>query len=413
MRRPGAAGAGWVVAIVALAVNMRVAVTSVPPVLGDLRHTLGLGLFGAALLTAAPVVCFGALAPAAAPLAARLGLRRALLVALAALVGGEAVRLAGDVVALFAGTLLAGGAVAVANALLPALVKDAFAERAGAVTGVYTTAMGVAASLAAALSAPLAGLAGMGWRASVGAWVVPGLVALAVWVAVGAREGWGAPARGPMPTGAPGARPSAARLLRDPVARRLAVYFGLQSVGFYAVVAWLPSILQARGMPAVTAGLYLSLGTVVGTPLGLVVPALAARLGDQRRPMVAASVCTAAGLVGLAVWAHALTVVWVVVTGLGLGVTFPLGLTLIALRTRDSADTTAVSTFAQTAGYLMAACGPLLAALAHTETGSWSASLFVLAAIALGQLAGLGAGRPGWALGVREVAPAPLASGGG
>src|SRR3954451_19940985 len=75
--RSTAAGGGRVVAIVAVALNQRPAVVSVAPVLRDLRADTGLSAAMGGLLTAVPVLCFGAFAPFAPRLARRIGLETA------------------------------------------------------------------------------------------------------------------------------------------------------------------------------------------------------------------------------------------------------------------------------------------------------------------------------------------------
>jgi MFS transporter, CP family, cyanate transporter len=112
-----------VVAVVAVALNQRPAVIAVAPVLGELRADTGLSSAMAGLLTTLPVLCFGAFAPFAPRLARRIGLETAVGLSLVLLAGGIALRLLSPVALLFAGSLLAGAAIALANVLLPAYVK--------------------------------------------------------------------------------------------------------------------------------------------------------------------------------------------------------------------------------------------------------------------------------------------------
>ena len=110
-------------AIVAVALNQRPAVVAVAPVLGEVRADTGLSAAMAGLLTTLPVLCFGAFAPIAPRLARRIGLETAVALSLVLLATGIALRLLPPVALLFAGSLLAGAAIALANVLLPAYVK--------------------------------------------------------------------------------------------------------------------------------------------------------------------------------------------------------------------------------------------------------------------------------------------------
>src|SRR5215213_4193087 len=154
--RSGAAVVALVAAIVAVALNQRPAVVSVAPVLGVLRADTGLSSALAGLLTTVPVLCFGAFAPVAPRLARRIGLETAVGLSLGLLAVGIALRLLSPVALLFAGSLIAGAAIALANVLLPAYVKREF-HRPGAVMGLYSASLNIGAAAGAALTIPLAG----------------------------------------------------------------------------------------------------------------------------------------------------------------------------------------------------------------------------------------------------------------
>src|SRR5690348_2076887 len=94
-----------------IALNLRIAITSVSPVLDDIRHTLGLSSTAAGLLTTAPVLCFGIGAPLAPAFARRLGLERALLVCMGFVAAGIALRIPIATPPLFAGTIVLGLAI--------------------------------------------------------------------------------------------------------------------------------------------------------------------------------------------------------------------------------------------------------------------------------------------------------------
>ena len=70
----GRAALGVLAAVVLLGVNLRTGVASLPPLLDEIRADLGLSGTVAGLLTALPVLAFGALAPLA-PRSADLRLR--------------------------------------------------------------------------------------------------------------------------------------------------------------------------------------------------------------------------------------------------------------------------------------------------------------------------------------------------
>ena len=173
-------------------------------------------------------------------------------------------------------------------------------------------------------------------------------------------------------------------------------FFGLQSLSFYAMLTWLAGVLETdAGSSPVAAGALVAVAALLGAPLSLVVPPLAARRPGQAAWVVGASAPTALGILGLLVAPAAAPVLWAVLYGLGTGAAFPLAMTLILLRSRDVAQTGRLSAASQSLGYLVAASGPLAVGLLHQATGSWRPGLVLLLGVLVAQVAvGLVAARP-------------------
>jgi CP family cyanate transporter-like MFS transporter len=377
--------------VVAVALVLRPPIASVGPVLSEVRADVGLSAGAVSLLTALPVLCFGAGAFAGPWAARRLGVDGALGAVLALLAVGALVRVTAGPTLLFAGTVVAGAAIAVANVLLPAVVKADFPRRVGLMTGAYTATLSGAAALSALVAVPVADVHDVGWRGALGLWGVVAVVSLLVWLPQVLRRG---PAAGAVLEAPHPAR----RLLTNRRALAVTAYMGVQSLGFYVVLTWLPSLLRDHGYPAATAGALLSLATVLGIPVGLVLPALAARRPDQRLVVIALTAVTAAGFAGLLLAPDTLTVLWVALLGVGLGASFPLALLLVVLRSSGPAVTGQLSAMAQGFGYLVAAAGPFVVGALREATGSWGPPLvLMLACTALQAVAGWSAGRAGTA----------------
>lgn len=379
-----------VAGVVAVASVLRPPIAGVGPVLAEIRADLGLSATTVSVVTALPVLCFGAGAFAGPAVARRLGVDRAIAAVLLALAAGLVVRVAGGPALLIAGTVVAGGAIAVANVLLPAVVKQDFPSRVGIVTGVYTATLSGVAALAALLAVPLADWTGQGWRGSLLVWGGVTVAALLVWLPQLPRRRTAAePAAAPAP---------ARQLLRNHRALALTAYMGLQSACFYSMLTWLPSLLTDNGWSPVAAGALTSLMTVIGIPAGLVVPPLAARAADQRLLTLGVSAVIGAGFLGLLVAPQAATLLWVLLLGVGLGASFPIALLLVVLRASTTAVTGQLSAMSQGFGYLFAAAGPFVVGAVREATGSWGPALGVLLAVVVAQAgAGWVAGRAGHA----------------
>ncbi|MGH2882233.1 MAG: MFS transporter, partial [Solirubrobacteraceae bacterium] len=186
---------------------------------------------------------------------------------------------------------------------------------------------------------------------------------------------------------------TARTLLREPLAWQVTLFFALQSGGFYATLAWLPSIFRSHGASEAHAGLLLSLTMAVGLITALTVPGLANRGRNQRWLVVASCTLTAAGLLGILLAPMTAPYLWTVLLGLGQNASFPLALMLIVLRGGSVATTEGLSTLAQSVGYALAAFAPLAVGALHGLTNSWAPALILLLVLVAPQLIfGLGAG---------------------
>jgi CP family cyanate transporter-like MFS transporter len=367
------------------AANLRPAVTSLAAVLGDVRVSLGVSTAWTSVLTAVPTVCFGFAAFLAPWMGRRLGMARAVALSLLVLTVGLVLRVVDGPAAVLGGTFIACAGIAVCNVLIPVVVKESFPDRVGLVTGVYTAALAAGAALGAAFTPGLESTFGS-WRLAVGAWAFLSLAALVVWLAA-ARHGFSA-----RPTAH---RPVAVRsLFRSPLAWVITVFFGLQSLLAYTVMGWLPQILGDAGVDRTTAGLLLAITMVLGVPVSLIVPPLAARRASQSGLVLVLGVLAMLGVLGLALAPAFAPGLWVVLIGIGMGM-FPLALVIISLRTTSGADTARLSAMAQSIGYLISATGPFAFGVLRGETGTWTLSMLLLAGL-LAALTALGwiAGRP-------------------
>jgi CP family cyanate transporter-like MFS transporter len=250
--------------------------------------------------------------------------------------------------------------------------------------GIYTMALSGSAAVAAATTVPLGDLLGYGWRGALGVWALLAVLALLLWVPFTGGH-----------TPPPVMEPTRGSLLADPLAWQVTVFFGLQSLFFYAVLSWLPSIYRDYGYSPAAAGLVLSAVTFVQIPITLILPRFAARARDQRPYAAATTTLIAVGLAGLLFAPTTMPYLWAMLLGLGLGGSFAVGLLLFVLRSGVPADTARLSAMAQTFGYLMAATGPLLLGAMQDATGSWAPPLALLLVFVVPQLAaGVLAGRP-------------------
>ncbi len=258
---------------------------------------------------------------------------------------------------------LSGGAVA--NVLLPSLVKLHFPARIGRMTAVYTTALAVGTTIAAGLTVPIGDL-GDGWRFGIGSWALFAAIAVLPW----------------LPTVVHEVRPrldqhrlSARSLVRSRTAWALTAFFAAQSTTAYMAFGWMARFMHAHGVAQSTAGWMVALMSALGIPVSMVIPNVPAR--HHRALIMSLGGCFALAYVGLGVAPVGGAWVWMVLYGIGNGM-FPLALTMIGLRSRTPETTAALSAFVQAIGYIVAGTGPLLFGVLYGATGSWTLPLMLL-----------------------------------
>ncbi len=407
VRRATRAPRGAVLMLIALllvAVNLRLAITSASALLTALTDAGALTPATVVLIPAIPTAVFAVAGLGTARLAARFGVERIVLVGLIGLTAGLLLRGIPSPWIVVAGTVVGTGGLAMVNILLPAVVRGHFAGRIGPVTTAYTTLMSLGAALAAALAVPIAGWLGDP-ALGLAAWAVPALLALVVWLlAIRGIPSAAAPASAaPVPAAsvapaasaapAPAASAASAAPAAAPARSRLphgtwflAGYFALQALLSYVVMGWLPSIAQDAGLPASRAGMLLGISMAVGVVGTVLVMALGRTPAGMRIGFGVVALANLVALAGLLVAPAALPEVWAALFGLGM-CAFPLVLALIAGFGRDAQESARVSGIVQSVGYSVATLGPLGAGAARQLLGDWNAVLIALAVCTVAQFA--------------------------
>ncbi|QIV84446.1 MFS transporter [Mycolicibacterium frederiksbergense] len=384
-----AGGALLVVAVVLTALNLRPAITSVGPLLGDMRDDLGTSALWAGLLTTLPGLCFAAAGLTAPWLARRFGIGSAIAAALLVLTTGLLLRVIDGPHVVIGGTLVATAGIALINVLIPVVIKGSFPARIGLMTGIYTAALQGGGAAGSAVTPALDEKLG-GWRFALGAWAVLAAAALIVWLIAMQRR---RAAAGPAPrmvTVVPHGR----SLLRSRLAWIITGFFGCQSLLAYVVMGWLPQVFIDNGMSKGDAGLLLGLNAVIAVPISIVVAPMASRRPSQSGWIVGLGLLGISGVAGLAIAPAAAPLLWTVLLGLGMSV-FSLALAVIALRARTAEDTARLSGMVQGLGYLLAGAGPFAFGLLHELSGGWTVPWVMLMVVYVIQIIlGALAGRP-------------------
>lgn len=390
---PGTGPAPWVFRLVAVglvltALNLRPAITSLGALLEEVRDGLHMSGSVAGVLTSVPPLCFAVFGIMAPRLARRFGPGAVVCAGMAAITAGLVIRpLVGGTAGFLAASALALMGIAVSNVLMPVIVKRWFPDRVGSMTGLYSMALALGTSLAAAVTVPMTEAMGGSWKAGLGVWAALAAAAVLPWIPLVRDRG---------AAGHPAAhRPEAPelRITRSRTAWALACFFGLQATAAYITMGWMPQIFRDAGVSAGTAGVLLALTMAMGVPLAFVIPRVAARMRNQGPIVVFLGACGLIGYAGLYLAPSGGAWAWALLLGIS-NCAFPLALTMIGMRSRSGAGVVRLSAFAQSTGYLISIPGPLLVGVLYQHSGGWGLPIALMAALMVPQMAaGVLAGR--------------------
>lgn len=393
---PTAAGpAPWLlrlvtVGLVLTALNLRPAITSLGALLEEVRDGLHMSGSVAGVLTSVPPLCFAVFGIMAPRLARRFGPGAVVCAGMAAITAGLLIRpLVGSTAGFLAASALALMGIAVSNVLMPVIVKRWFPDRVGSMTGLYSMALALGTSLAAAVTVPMTDALGGSWKAGLGIWAVLAAAAVLPWIPL-VRDRSSA-------QGQPAAQQHqdvpALRITRSRTAWALACFFGLQATAAYITMGWMPQIFRDAGVSAGTAGVLLAVTMAMGVPLAFVIPRAAARMRNQGPIVVVLGACGLIGYAGLYLAPAGGAWAWALLLGIA-NCAFPLALTMIGMRSRSGAGVVRLSAFAQSTGYLISIPGPLLVGVLYQHSGGWGLPIALMAGLMVPQMvAGILAGR--------------------
>ncbi|MGO2107760.1 CynX/NimT family MFS transporter [Staphylococcus equorum] len=366
---------GVIIAIVFIASTLRAPLTSVGPVVEEIKQVMEIGNSVAGILTTIPLIIFAIVSPLVSKVTSRLTMSRTIFYSTILLIIALLLRIAGDFNLFIIGTLLLGIAIAFGNVVLPSYVKWYFPMQIGLATGIYSGTMNFTAGLGGGLSFPLSEMSPIGFRLSLSFWIIFGVIALLLWIP---KARTGAKLEQETVDQSKLEPSKKVNVVKSKLAWMVALTMGFQSMVFYTMVAWVPSILIDRGLEPTTAGYLLMLNQFSQVPMTFIFPIVASKLKDQRILVVIITVLFLIGFSLFFTQSLVLLIIGIVIAGLAMGACFSLCMTFFSIRAHTSEGSISLSGFGQSVGYLIAAIGPFLIGYLYDATGSWNSGIVVL-----------------------------------
>ena len=361
------------VALILLATNMRapiVALGSIAPVISE---ALSLSAMQIGWLGALPMLSFAIGSFISPALGRRYGLENTLIVMIALMTVGLLLRVLWvSWIGFFVGTAVLTLAIGFANTLAAPIIKAHASKHIALFTGVLSLTMTITAGVAAGSVLPISNT--LGWQWALGIWAALSVAAFVVWLWL--KRQLGTAAKRPTHT----TSTASLSMWRLPIAWQIAIFMGLQSLLFYTVASFLPSIWLSKGLSAISAGQMGSVFQFMGPIAIISITWLMNRRGMLRFLAVTAALCNVAGVAGILLFSTQLAWLWSALMGLGCAAIFTLSIMLFSLRTHTPEQSSTLSGMAQSVGYLIAFFGPLGSGWLHELTGSWQLALWLMLA---------------------------------
>ncbi|MFL4475419.1 CynX/NimT family MFS transporter [Paeniglutamicibacter sp. MACA_103] len=370
-----------IIGLLLLGIGLRYAVTGLSPLLTTVTGELGIGTAGATFIGMLPTLSFGIGGFVAPVIVRKIGLEATALIAVILAAVGTLVRPFSDSPAIFmALTFVALLGMGFGNVAGAPLVKKHFPDRQASMVTVFALLMQAGATLPAMTALPLANAGG--WQLSLASWGVLSLIAVLPWTLVLLKErrnGAATAAQTSNAAAAAGSNLGLGRLIASPVAVGIALFYAMASLNIYAMLAWLPTIMQQGfGLDKGSAATAFSIYTFMTLPMAVITPLIANKM---RNPAILAVILAAAGPLGYLLMILGIGPLWLAALVAGLaGGAFPLAIAMFNLRSRTTAGSAAMAGFAMGVGYLFGTLGPLLGGWLFSTTGGWTVPLWVYVA---------------------------------
>ncbi|VNM38454.1 cyanate permease [Streptococcus pneumoniae] len=360
----------FVPGIILIGVSLRTPFTVLPIILGNISQGLEVEVSSLGVLTSLPLLMFTLFSPFSTRLAQKIGLEHLFTYSLFFLTIGSLIRLI-NLPLLYLGTLMVGASVAVINVLLPSLIQANQPKKIGFLTTLYVTSMGIATALASYLAVPITQASS--WKGLILLLTLLCLATFLVWLPNHRYNHRLAPQT---------KQKSQIKVMCNKQVWAIIIFSGFQSLIFYTVMTWLPTMSIHAGLSSHEAGLLTSILSLISIPFSMTIPSLTTSLSTRNRQLMLTLV-SLAGVVGISMLFFPINnfIYWIAIhllIGTATSALFPYLMVNFSLKTSAPEKTAQLSGLSQTGGYILAAFGPTLFGYSFDLFHSWVPSVAAL-----------------------------------
>lgn len=371
------------IGIIFISFNLRAPLTAVGSLASIIRDYFQIsnGLTG--FITTLPLIVFAIVSPFVTKISSKLGNGLSMALGIVLLIIGEIIRSYTGLIGLLVGTIIIATGICIGNVLIPSIIKLIFPTKVASMTSIYTPIMSMFGAISSGISIPLATGMNIGWQNALAVWIILAILCFIAWLPQLDKNIWKIDTSD-LKNNISNSNENNASVWKSPIAWYVSIFMGLQSILFYCVIAWLPSILQSNGLSSEAGGYMLSIYQITGVPASFVVSQIANKVKNQKILACTTSTIYLIGFLGLLSGAGTpLLYLFLTLMGIGSGASISLALAFMGLRASNAKEAANISGMAQSIGYLLGAIGPLFIGLLYDITGSFTEPLIFLIIIVI------------------------------
>lgn len=352
-----------------IAANLRLPITIIPPLLTTIEKNLGVPKSLAGLITSIPLVTFAIVSPIIVKIAKKFGNELTVFLFFILLILGSYLRVVPTILALMLGTFLIGIGIDSGNVLVPAMIKDHLPDQIPLGTSLYTMSMLLIGAIGTALSGFL--ITKISLQATLMILSVVAIIAIIFWIPN---------LRYNQKDTSNTLKKNYRSVWNQSLGWLITAFFGFQSLVYYSLITWLPSILETHGISTIFASNLLTILQLSGLPCSFIVPFLSVKKHGMHALLTMLLIGYAIAPLGYlfstgnAVFLTIITII----TGFGSGLAFNLAVIFFTEKTTNPYQTAEVSGMAQSAGYLLAAIGPVMFGFIENMINSWNSIIIII-----------------------------------
>lgn len=358
----------YILLIFLVAFNLRLGISSVPPILALIKDDLLLNNFQASMLTSLPVVVMGVMAFFVGMFQEKIGRNKSITIFLLVLgVGACARYFINTYLGLLFTAFLIGFGIAIVAPLISGFIKEEF-EKTGVVVGIYSLGISFGSMCCSGVVLKVARYFDNSWNEALSIWGIFGITAAIIWAICIPREtNYKKKEKVKLP-------------LKNILVWKMVLVFGLQSGVFYNITTWLPDFFISKGLIAEESVKLVLIFTISHMIFSFVVPALVQKVGSVK---IGIFLCSVAIIIGSCMLLNGIFVMGLMIISIGTGGIFPIAV-MLPIEYGDNPDEVSVWTaMMQGFGYIIGGLTPLIVGFIIDKTNSYNILVFALVVLSL------------------------------